>query len=67
MPGMISKNEVYPPSFSGIADAVIYARKEAKSSERPVNIEVVDKATGKIKLRLNSDGSGNVNEVPGAV
>jgi hypothetical protein len=61
-PCSISRKEVEPKTFQSIGLAVSYARKEATSSTRVVEIDVVEKRTRQTKLRLKADGDGHFAE-----
>jgi len=61
-PRSISRKEVEPKTFHSIGLAVSYARQEAASSARAVEIDVVEKRTGQTKLRLEADGQGHFAE-----
>ena len=65
---VISRLEVDPPEFQNCSMAVVYARATAPSySDRLAKIDVIEKKTRVLKLRLRTDGKGNVTETAGAV
>jgi len=60
---MISKREIQPTQFLDIGSACLYARREAESIKRRAIIEVIEKRTGRTKLRIELDGRGGIVEI----
>jgi hypothetical protein len=49
--------------FTGIQDAVAYARREAKDATGPLEADVIEQPS-RTRLRCLSDGRGGVREIP---
>lgn len=52
--------EIYPSRCNDLGKAVLVAKEQTVTSERPLQAEVKDSKTGRIKFRQTTDGAGNL-------